>query len=508
MKKLSFFLMALIVSWTSFAQTVPTQEELWASFKTAAGLTTLGTLAEITEAGAGKPHNDPNNQCACRIICAKLLDANVNAIFALPEWAWLKAYIMTVQSGLPEASSSAWRYAIAAFFLQSEHSAWPASADFSEAGKPENWGPYYLAAQPKPTYDVTVTGATVSTEGQNIILSGKWEEKLLTVSLWQEGATKGFGTYATEDYGPIFWGTAELTPTSEGVYTDNGDNTFTFTATATDAEGGIYNISVTGAIEQGFDWIPMPLEIANLTTEVMEFEGVTYLQLMGRNDMEGADVMLFLNNYTGEEKTYEVNVANSYMTFGGLEVTVMDGSITKSFDPEKGDVFAGTVHASAVEAGETRYVEFALTMYALPPIAIELADVEIVVNEKSAIAFFNATWEGSPLEVEVSGFEEVEFKNYSECWISIGDDVNWVDAARGPATITIENGVASLEGTFSSYATGKTYNVTLSGTLPQGPGTGLDNVQLDAKAVKVIKNGMFIINLDGKEYNAQGTTLK
>lgn len=125
---------------------VPTQEELWASFKTAAGLTTLGTLAEITEAGAGKPHNDSDNPCACRIICAKLLDANVNAVFALPEWAWLKAYIMTVQSGLPEASNVSWRYAFAAFFLQSQHSAYPASADFTEAGKPENWGAAYEAA--------------------------------------------------------------------------------------------------------------------------------------------------------------------------------------------------------------------------------------------------------------------------------------------------------------------------------------------------------------------------
>ncbi len=128
------------------APAVPTQEELWASFKTAAGLTTLGTLVEITEAGAGKPHNDQNNPCACRIICAKLLDANVNAVFALPEWAWLKAYIMTVQSGLPEISSAAWRYAFAAFFLQSEHSAYPASADFTEAGKPEVWGAAYQAA--------------------------------------------------------------------------------------------------------------------------------------------------------------------------------------------------------------------------------------------------------------------------------------------------------------------------------------------------------------------------
>ena len=488
----------------SFAQTVPTNAELWEAFKPY-----YNTYYGLQR--ADQPIDKVSTFAAAKMQQIMTDEAS--------EYKWLGDYVLGVAAGqcvnlptdMKAANEGAWRWAVHAFFNAAAGQYGATGTDFTEAGKPEAWGPAYLAAQKpaqKPTYDVTVTGATVSTEGQNIILSGKWEEKLLTVSLWQEGATQGFGTYAAEDYAPIFLGTAELTPTSEGVYTDNGDNTFTFTATATDAEGGIYNISVTGAIEQGFDWIPMPLEIANLTTEVMEFEGVTYLQLMGRNDMEDADVMLFLNDYTGEEKTYEVNVANSYMTFGGTEITVMDGSITKSVDPEKGEVFIGTVHASAVEAGETLYVEFALTMYALPPIAIELADVEIVVNEKSALAFFRATWEGSPLEVEVSGFEEVESKEYSECWLSIGDDVNWVDAARGPATITIENGVASLEGTFSSYATGKTYNVTLSGTLPQGPGTGLDNVQLDAKTVKVIKNGMFIINHDGKEYNAQGTTLK
>ena len=221
------------------------------------------------------------------------------------------------------------------------------------------------------------------------------------------------------------------------------------------------------------EWIEMPLEISNLTTMEMPVEGVTYLQLTGRDDMNDADVMLFLNNYTGEEKAYEVNAESSVMTFGGMELTVMDGSITKSVDPELGDVFAGTVHASVEEEGATMYVAFDLKMYALAPIAIELEDVEIVVNEESAIAFFNATWEGSPLQVEVSGFEEVEVKEYPECWLSIGDDVNWVDAAAGPAAIIIEDGVAMLEGEFTSFSTGKTYEVMLSGKLssdePENP---------------------------------------
>ena len=333
---------------------------------------------------------------------------------------------------------------------------------------------YIGAVAPElPTYDVTVADATVTTGQWSIDLAGTWEERTVTIKLWQDNV-QGFGEYAanaetgyTCQLGNPY---AELTPTTAGLYADNGDGTFTFTATMTDDEGGIYNISVTGAIpadEPEIEWIPMELEISNLTTMEMPVEGVTYLQLTGRDDKEDADVMLFLNNYTGENKAYEVNVESSYMTFGGSELTVIDGSITQSVDPELGDtVYAGIVHASVGEEGETMYVEFTLKMYALEPIEIELEDVEIVVNEESAIAFFHATWEGSPLQVEVSGFEEVEFKEYEECWLSIGDDVNWVDAAAGPAAIIIEDGVAMLEGEFTSFATGKTYEVMLTGTLP------------------------------------------
>ena len=126
---------------------VPTQEELWASYKTAAGLSTLGTLEEIKTAGEGQPHNSGDTPCGCRIICAKLTASEVQAAFGKAEWKWLQTYIMSVQTDLTDdLTAAAWRYAIAAFFLQSQHSAWPASADFTEAGKPEKWGPAYQAA--------------------------------------------------------------------------------------------------------------------------------------------------------------------------------------------------------------------------------------------------------------------------------------------------------------------------------------------------------------------------
>ena len=61
----------------------------------------------------------------------------------------MQTYIASIQPALAETAitQSAWRYAIAAFFLQSQHSAYPTSADFTTAGTPEAWGSAYVAAQ-------------------------------------------------------------------------------------------------------------------------------------------------------------------------------------------------------------------------------------------------------------------------------------------------------------------------------------------------------------------------
>ena len=142
--------------------TQPTQEELWADFKTDAGITTLGTLAEITAAGADKPHNDGNNQCACRIICAKLTDGIASEILAKSKWTWLKTYILGIQTDLPtNLSGPAWKYAVAAFFLQSQHSAYPTSANFSTAGQPSAWEAAWRAVNQGTTADPETSGYTL-----------------------------------------------------------------------------------------------------------------------------------------------------------------------------------------------------------------------------------------------------------------------------------------------------------------------------------------------------------
>ena len=131
------------------AATVPTQEELWASYKTAAGLSGLGTLSEIKTG---------DMVASCKTICTKLTATEVQKAFGNADWKWLKDYIAKEQnaqkgnavaaSTVPELTDdltqATWRYAIAAFFLQTQYTAWPYSADFTTAGQPSSWGPAYL----------------------------------------------------------------------------------------------------------------------------------------------------------------------------------------------------------------------------------------------------------------------------------------------------------------------------------------------------------------------------
>lgn len=132
------------------ATTIPTQEELWASFNTAAGLG-LGALNTIT---------------VVNTIAAKASADNLNIVFNKAEWKWLKTYIMNTQNEqqgnvvvgqdgttryVPTLAESIdannavnWRYAVAAFFLQTQSLGYPATADFTTAGQPSAWGPAYL----------------------------------------------------------------------------------------------------------------------------------------------------------------------------------------------------------------------------------------------------------------------------------------------------------------------------------------------------------------------------
>ena len=216
------------------------------------------------------------------------------------------------------------------------------------------------------------------------------------------------------------------------------------------------------------------VEISNLTTETLTVGEATYLQLTGRNDMLDSDVMLFLNNYTGEDKEYEVNAENSLMTFGGIELTVVEGTIAQATDEEKGKVYTGRVIASAEEEGEVMLVALDLVMFSTPAVEVAIENATARVDEETGSLVLNAEWTKDdvtyPVFVYVAGYEDVEFKEYEGAQISelqIGDDDNWLDFAVANVVAVIKDGQnISIEGEYTSWATGAKYALMIDGTFP------------------------------------------
>ena len=363
--------------------TVPTNEELWEAFK------------PYYNEFYGLARADQPIENAASFAPNYMQDIMTNEA---SKYKWLGDYILEVAAAqeFVTDSEAKWRWNVDSFFNKRVCTSWPGSADFTEAGKPENWGPYYLAAQ----------GGTTEPE------------------------------YALEE----------------------------------------------------------TVEISNLTTETLTVGDVTYLQLTGRNDMLDSDVQLFLNNYTGEDKEYEVNAENSLMTFGGIELTVVEGTIAQTTDPEKGQVYTGRVIASAEEEGEVMLVALDLVMYATPPVELEIIDAVARVDEETGALVLTAEWTDTvsmvtyPVFITVAGYNEADldeygFVEYEGAQISelqIGDDDNWLDFAVANAVAILKDGnVVGLEAEYTSWATGATYYVYAEGVM-QGGETSEYDVYEDA----------------------------
>ena len=158
MKRFSIFCAALFAAVTSFAAVSYelnggvtnddnwlTKNDMFQACMADCGVTGLATLDEL------KASADPFTT-----ICGKLTD--VSGMLKAEKWDWLEAYIMTVQNAdaaataLVEGTTSAgWRYAVAAFFLESARTSWPKSTDFSVAGKVDAFMPAWKHGFANPT---------------------------------------------------------------------------------------------------------------------------------------------------------------------------------------------------------------------------------------------------------------------------------------------------------------------------------------------------------------------
>ena len=158
MKKFFSFVIGILLATTSFAAVTyelnggvtndygwQTKNDLFQACMADCGVSGLPTLDELKDAA------DP-----FIIICSSLRD--VSGMLDTEKWDWLEAYVMQVQNAdatataLVEGTTSAgWRYALAAFFLESARTSWPKSADFSLAGTIEAFQPAWKHGFANPT---------------------------------------------------------------------------------------------------------------------------------------------------------------------------------------------------------------------------------------------------------------------------------------------------------------------------------------------------------------------
>ena len=124
------------------------KSDMWEAFKVDANITSLATLDELKAVG----------DASLSIICTPLGASQAQTILDNAKWDWLEAYIMKVQHADASAtileegvSSAGWRYAMAAFFLESKRTSWPVSADFSQAGQDAAYIPTWKHAYANPT---------------------------------------------------------------------------------------------------------------------------------------------------------------------------------------------------------------------------------------------------------------------------------------------------------------------------------------------------------------------
>ena len=140
---------------------VPTNEELWENFK-----------AYFNEYYNVERYDQPMENLTS--FWPTDFDPEVKILLDQEsEFAWLGHYIygVVIGQGKEMGSEALWRWNLWAFFNCKQHTEYPVSADFTEAGKPEKWGLKYQE----------VHGGGSSTETQEIQLPSKIEGAPYTI---------------------------------------------------------------------------------------------------------------------------------------------------------------------------------------------------------------------------------------------------------------------------------------------------------------------------------------
>ena len=252
----------------------------------------------------------------------------------------------------------------------------------------------------------------------------------------------------------------------------------------------------------------MDITMTNLV--VQEMEGFLVLTASD-DDNTGLNVMLALN----ADGTLNTEVSSMALLQGWneVELPIVEGEITKTFNEELAtDVYTGLVVVEYMEGK----LGLNLTMYAKPVVVTDVVVTDATITVETGddgmggtyeMINVTANWNESVLKLE--GVEK-EFKGFlqiTETFVVDGEEDWYIWMCMNGVITTVDN-VLTVTGEFKNNWTGDVYNVTISGTLPGGTTTALDNLNTTVAPVKMIENGQLIIVKNGVQYNAQGAILK
>ena len=357
MKKFSLFLSAILFSVMSFAQTVPTNEELWEAFKPY-------YITFYGEERADQP-----------ITAVATFMTQGEKIFtdATSEYKWLGDYLVMIatEQGFSISSEALWRWHADAFFQANQHTSWPKSADFTEAGKPENWGPYYLAAQGSTTPEVTTVELAYELTNENVL------DRMGRRTVYTTDDVLGdvqiilptFNAETTE-YTDASLVVGDATLAATATYAaDAENNKEVYTATATSEDGAtVYNVTMTVTYPATQEYTFFAMDDAEATVEDWGEEGEPFMVYMvagaGMLDEEPVEFELMIDQLNNLE--------------GMIGEAFVMGTATSLYEEEGNLAVSGT---AMDDAGNTYNIELWVPLAG--------GEVEIVITEEVDVTLYN-----------------------------------------------------------------------------------------------------------------------
>ena len=254
------------------------------------------------------------------------------------------------------------------------------------------------------------------------------------------------------------------------------------------------------------------MEINDLSIDLDNF--ILYGSASADFDVE---VMLGLGESDLNTGIYQLK-PESYVGINGSDATFVEGTAYEI------DAFAPAAKAVVRCIWNGMNIELQLNMSAAPleatVVVVENANVAIekylIFGEMYDYALkMTGVWTNEgvdyPVLVEVPVYYP-EATEASTIFSTVtvggdGDDDPWLGFGEGDLTIETVDGVVTATGVVQNPMVGIAIDITISGTLPQGP-TGVENNAINVKAMKVIRDGQLIIRNNGVEFNAQGAIVK